>query len=174
MVNGPNGEAVHINRVAHAIAARHDGLWLSRDGRLNASNAAVQNAIAREVANVMAGGAGGIVHVPRAPLPASAAQACLDGRAAGGALTLIHDPDATIASDAETIAATFRLPPATARVVEALMRGEDAKAYAERTDVSYETVRYHLKSAFARTGARSQARLFQLVTRALAELRGRL
>ena len=81
-------------------------------------------------------------------------------------LILVHDPDAR-AFAPETIVTVFGLPPATARLVSALAQGDDAVAYGKRHGLSYDTVRYHLKTAFARTGARSQARLLQLITRAL-------
>jgi DNA-binding CsgD family transcriptional regulator len=71
---------------------------------------------------------------------------------------------------ASTLVTIFGLPLAAARLVAALVQGEEAKDYAAKNGLSYETVRYHLKVAFARTGARSQSRLLQMVTKALSNL----
>ena len=179
---GPS--VAHVNQAARSIVARADGLWLDRKGWLHAKDRSAGHPISGHIRDVLAGGAGGVVRVPRsslrgyvvlvAPLPA-----CSEFRPEAaapnqvGVLILIHDPDAETAGGAETIAAIFGLPMGAARLVEALMQGEDPKDYASRRGLSYETIRYHLKSAFARTGARSQTRLMQLVTRALSELGGR-
>lgn len=130
-----------------------------------------------------AGGAGGIVCVPRreearpyavlaAPLPAGAALAGAD-RGAPSLLVVIHDPDARSAAAPESIAAIFSLPDATARLIAALAEGVEAKSYAEQQGITMDAVKFHLKTAFAKTGLRSQARLLQAVARALADLSAR-
>jgi DNA-binding CsgD family transcriptional regulator len=70
----------------------------------------------------------------------------------------------------ETIAAIFALPIATARLVAALADGADVKSYAEQQGITTDAVKFHLKTAFAKTGLRSQTRLLQAVARALADL----
>ena len=70
---------------------------------------------------------------------------------------------------AREIARLFGLPIGPAGVVAALAGGDDLKSYAKKRGLSYNTVRYHLKTAFARTGVRTQSRLVQRVTRALTE-----
>ena len=89
------------------------------------------------------------------------------GRA--GCLVLIHDPDLQFPAEAREIARLLGLPMGPARVVAALAGGDDLKSYAEKRGLSYNTMRYHLKTAFARTGMRTQSRLVQRVTRALTE-----
>ncbi len=176
-----DGLVAHVNAAALAIAAREDGLWFDRKGLPHAVDRAAERLLTRYRLDVMAGGAGDIVRLPRrdqrqpyallvAPLPASAA---LSAGTQRGVLFLFHDPDMQSANMAQTIASIFQMPQGAALVVAALMEGEDAKTYAEKRNISYETVRYHLKTAFERTGMRSQGRLMQLVTRALSELRGR-
>lgn len=174
-----DNSTVHVNRAALAIAARGDGLWLDRKGLLHAKDQAAERSIGRHINAVLAGQAGGVVRAPRngarpygvlvAPLPSGSAFGDEPGGAGRGVLILIHDPDAQLAGTEEAIAAVFGLPMGTARLIAALVRGEELKDYAARHSLSYETIRYHLKSAYARTGARSQARLLQLVTRALTE-----
>jgi GAF domain-containing protein len=178
-----DGAVAHVNPAARAVAARGDGLWFDRKGLVHAVDGAAERLLARCRLNVLAGGAGEIVRVPRrehrqpyallvAPLPAGA-ELTADVSAQRGVLILIHDPDMRSVDTAQIIASIYQMPQGAAQMVAALIEGEDAKTYAEKRKISYETVRYHLKTAFERTGARSQSRLMQLVTRVLTELRGR-
>jgi DNA-binding CsgD family transcriptional regulator len=64
----------------------------------------------------------------------------------------------------------FRLPLGSATMLAALAAGEDLKDYAERAGISMNTVRFHLKTAYARTGIRRQSELVRLVTAALRDL----
>ena len=180
VVIGGDGAVMHVNRAALEIAARGDGLWLDRTGLPHAADQAAERALSASRHAVAAGQAGGVVRVPRrsggppyavlaAPLPAGTGLGGATDAARAGMLVLVHDPDAR-AFAPETIVTVFGLPPATARLVSALAQGDDAVAYGKRHGLSYDTVRYHLKTAFARTGARSQARLLQLITRALDDI----
>jgi DNA-binding CsgD family transcriptional regulator len=183
IVLGSEGGEIHVNSAAREIAARNDGLWLDRTGALHAAERGADRALMRICADVRAGGAGGIVRVPRreearpyavlaAPLPAGAAIAGAD-RGAPSLLVVIHDPDARSAAAPESIAAIFSLPDATARLIAALAEGVEAKSYAEQQGITMDAVKFHLKTAFAKTGLRSQARLLQAVARALADLSAR-
>lgn len=179
VIIGAEHTAVHVNVAARALAARKDGLWFDRQGILHANDRLAEQTLLKLFADVASGGSGGIVRLPRsearpsyallvAPLPASVG---LEHETQGhGALVLIHDPDHRATDVTGTIVTIFGLPTATARLISALVQGEDAKAYSDRLGLSYETVRHHLKVAFARTGARNQARLLQMVTRALSNL----
>jgi DNA-binding CsgD family transcriptional regulator len=183
IVLGSEGGEIHVNSAAREIAARNDGLWLDRNGALHAAERGAERVLVRICADVRAGGAGGIVCVPRreearpyavlaAPLPAGAAIAGTDC-GAPSLLIVIHDPDARIAAAPESIAAIFSLPDATARLIAALAEGVEAKSYAEQQGITMDAVKFHLKTAFAKTGLRSQARLLQAVARALADLSAR-
>jgi hypothetical protein len=183
IVLGSEGGEIHVNRAAREIAARNDGLWLDRTGALHAAERGAERVLLRICADVRAGGAGGIVCVPRreearpyavlaAPLPAGAAIAGTD-RGAPSLLIVIHDPDVRIAAAPESIAAIFSVPDATARLIAALAEGVEAKSYAEQQGITMDAVKFHLKTAFAKTGLRSQARLLQAVARALADLSAR-
>jgi hypothetical protein len=174
------GIATHVNRAAREIAARADGLSLDRNGMPHAADRRVDNDIARTCANVRSGGSGGIIRVPRknarpsyvlliTPLPSIAASFAADPLRPS-TLVVIHDPDASVADEPETVAAVFGLPIGTARLVSALANGEDAKSYAERHDISMNAIKFHLRIAFARTGLRGQTRLLQAVSRALSDL----
>jgi PAS domain-containing protein len=174
-----DGAEIHVNRAAREIAARGDGLSLDRKGALLCADRAAERSIAQLRADVRSGGAGGIARVPRrdgtayavlaAPLPRTASFGRLDTKAPD-LLVLIHDPDARSATTPETIATIFALPIGTARMVAALADGEETKAYAERLGITMDAVKFHLKTAFAKTGLRTQARLLQAVARALTDL----
>ena len=83
---------------------------------------------------------------------------------------VIHDPLSQPQPVAATIGVLFGLPQATANLVAAIAAQEELAAYAERTGVSMNTVRYHLKTAYARTGVKRQSELVRLVTAALRDL----
>lgn len=177
VITDRDGATVHVNRAAYAIAARNDGLSLGRTGCLHARDRKAERLLVQARMLVAESGAGEVVRVPRsedhepyavlvAPLPRGVTEA---PDAAPGCLTLIHDPDVQFPDMAAEVARIFGMPAGAARLVAALAKGDDLKGYAERHALSYETVRYHVKTAFARTGTRSQSRLLQRVTRALTE-----
>ena len=89
-------------------------------------------------------------------------------------LMIIHDPEANVKSPLDIIATAFDLPPRTAELVLALSQGEAPNEFAERRGISINAVKYHLKTAFARTGFRRQSELSKAVARALAELGRRM
>ena len=166
-----SGECRHVNGAARTIVARGDGLRFDRKGVLHACDRTADRALTRTRGGLADGR---IVRVPRpAGREAYAVLLAPLGRElfAGGAgcLVLIHDPDLQFPSVAREIARLFGLPMGPARVVAALAGGDDLKSYAKKRGLSYNTVRYHLKTAFARTGVRTQSRLVQRVTRALTE-----
>ena len=71
-----------------------------------------------------------------------------------GVLILIHDPSVRPPPAPQIIGELFNLPPGTAALLAALAAGDDLAAYAERNAISMNTVRFHLKTAYTRTGAR--------------------
>lgn len=59
----------------------------------------------------------------------------------------------------------FRLTPAEARLVQALMTGVSLRAYADDTRISVETARTQVKSVFSKTGTSRQSELIALLNR---------
>ncbi len=172
------GTSIHVNRAALTLAKRKDGLWFDRKGHPHATDRVAEHGIVKHLHDAASGGAGGIVRAARrderppyalliAPLAKTTELAPSHSH---GTIVLIHDPDSKTSDMANTLVTIFGLPLAAARLVAALVQGEEAKDYAAKNGLSYETVRYHLKVAFARTGARSQSRLLQMVTKALSNL----
>ncbi len=179
IVIGEGDAALHVNRAAREMAMRQDGFALDRRGIPHAASTDIDRRLEALRRDAAQGGSGGIVRLPRrgggppyavlvAPLPAGTGFDGTSPRAS--VLVLVHDPDSAVPDAPDVVARAFGLPPATARLVAALANGEEPKDYAERSRITYDTVRHHLKIAFSRTGVRSQSRLLQLVARAIAEL----
>ncbi|MEO5758653.1 MAG: hypothetical protein ABIQ51_17530 [Mesorhizobium sp.] len=174
------GRSLFVNAAARKMARAGDGLSIGRGGRLFAANRAANNRLAELENDVRAGGAGGVARAPRAagkpPYGIMVAPFFLDDGVDGsrsrprGVMFIIHDPLLKAQSDARTIGALFGLPKGAAQLVAAIAANEDLQAYADRTGISMNTVRYHLKTAYSRTGVRRQSDLVRLVTTALRDL----
>ena len=63
----------------------------------------------------------------------------------------------------------LNLPKGAAKVIVALAGDEDLKSFAEREGVTIHTARFHLHTALARTGTRSQAELVRIAVRLLRD-----
>src|SRR5665213_3270361 len=174
----PDGPALFVNRSVRLMAEAGDGLALDRNGHLIAADRNAAKRLLAVGADVLRGGAGGIVRIARlsgrapyvvlvARLPSENELVPAMGR---GILVAIHDPAGPAASSPQRIADLLDLPHGAARLICALLDGEDLKRYGERAGISINTVRFHLKTAFARTGARSQAELVSQALLALNDL----
>ena len=80
-------------------------------------------------------------------------------------LLLITDPGEDRALDTKTLQKMFQLTPSEIRVSSALAKGLDTQQIASENGVGADTVRYHLKSIFAKTSTRHQAQLVSLLSR---------
>jgi DNA-binding CsgD family transcriptional regulator len=79
------------------------------------------------------------------------------------AVMIVTDPEAKPRDQTATLAATFGLSPAEARLASRIGRGEELKAIAEAEGIVIETARARLKAVFAKTGTHRQAELAVLV-----------
>jgi hypothetical protein len=172
---GNDGTSIFVNAAARATAAARDGLAVDRFGKLVAADRAAATRLASLQSDVVRGGAGGVAIVPRpsglppyavlvSPLPAR------DDLFPPGLLLAIHDPTRRPTATADRIAQLLHVPPGAARLVQALLEGLDLKEYADRAGISINTVRSHLKVAFARTETRSQADLMRRTLSVLNDL----
>ena len=166
LIGRSDNGTIFVNRAARTVAALGDGLSLDRLGRPVVKNAAAAASLARVEADVLRGGPGGIVRVPRpsgrrdyvlrvSRLPGG----CGEEMAGHGVLYAIYDADSQGKSCEVTMASMLGVPPGPAKVVAALLDGHDLQSYAADAGITINTVRCHLKTAFALTGARSQADL---------------
>lgn len=175
------GGVVFVNAAMRTMARRADGLSLDRMGRPLPANLAARQRLGALLNDVANGGAGGTLAVPRAsgardyvmlvaPSPPAFTDLMWQRRGAADAIILIHDPTSRPRATPEVLAQALHLPPAAARLVAALATDDDLKSFAEREGITIHTVRFHLRTALARTGARTQAELVRLVVRLLRDL----
>ncbi len=173
-----DGPALFVNRAARAAAAARDGLGLDRQGRPVAADRAAATRLVALQADVARGGAGGLVRIPRpsghmpyvvlvSPLPSGDD---LFPNSRGGVLFAIHNPARRPMATEIRIAQLLHIPRGAARVVQAILAGQDLKDYADRAGISVNTVRFHLKNAFAGTDTHSQAELVRVALSALNAL----
>ena len=177
-----SGASLFANRALRAIAQRGDGFSLDRTGRPVLANSDARRRIDALIASVMRGGPGGVMAAPRrpdllpyavlvSPSPASLLEMSGRRRTHSGVLLIVHDSELRLRTDPEILQHAFGLSPASARLVAGLAAVDDLKSYAEREGVTIHTARFHLRTALARTGTRTQAQLVRLAVRLLAEIR---
>jgi PAS domain-containing protein len=174
------GGAVFVNASMQSIAQRADGISLDRAGRPLIASLEARRRFDALLDNLSKGGAGGILTVPRsdgardyamlvAPAPSSLAAMRWDKRGYAGAIVLVHDPVNRPRTPPEVLEQALHLPKGAARLVAALAGDDDLKSFAEREDVTIHTARFHLHTALARTGVRTQAELVRLAVRLLRD-----
>lgn len=172
-----DGAVLFVNRAARAMASACDGIALDRTGRLVLGDHLAARKLAALLAKVNEGG--GLVRVARpsgmpsyvvlvSRLSLGDETAIANGRP--GILLAIHDPSRNVVPVEQQIAQLLHIPLGAAKVVHALLTGIDLKDYADASGLSMNTVRFHLKKAFAGAGARSQAELVRLALSAVHAL----
>lgn len=177
---GSGGRALFVNAAMRAVAQRADGFSLDRVGRPYPVNRAASQRLGALLDNVAKGGSGGILTVPRAdtardyvvlvaPLPSTLAGTGLDAAARDGAIILTHDPERRTRHTVDVLQEGLHLPRAAARLVATLAADGDLKSFAEHEAVTIHTARFHLRTAFARTGARTQTELVRMAVRLLRD-----
>jgi DNA-binding CsgD family transcriptional regulator len=80
-------------------------------------------------------------------------------------LLLLSDPGEERSLDTRTIQKMFQLTPSEIRICTGLAKGLDTQQIATQHGIGPDTVRYHLKSIFSKTGTRHQAELVGLLSR---------
>ena len=162
-----DGAVLFCNHAAHMIAKAADGITLDRAGHPVIAGRPAAAAFAKLRADVMQGGDGGYLRIPRpsGAKPYVTMVSRLPGgmdttlQGAIGILYSILDPGLIKTPPVQVVADVLELPIGAAKLVRALLEGDDLKSYAERASLSLNTVRSHLKVAFARTDTHSQADL---------------
>lgn len=172
--------SLYVNAAAERMARKHDGFAIDAKGRLVVRDRSANNRLDELLKDAKAGGAGGVVRIPREggsqPYVVIVAPLYLDDRPVGtrrgryGTILVIHDPLNRTPPLPELLSEMFALPRSAASLLAALAAGEELRDYAERTGISVNTVRFHLKSAFARTGVHRQSEIVRMATAALRDL----
>ena len=80
---------------------------------------------------------------------------------------IVVDPELSAAPPFEALKALYGLTAAEARLTCGLLKGERLEDYAERTGISMNTARTHLKAVFAKTNTDRQADLVRLFSHRL-------
>ena len=174
----PGGRVVEINTAAERILRANDGISKDREGFLRAARAEPTQRLRELIARAAATGAGngedagGALVLPRpsarrplqvlvAPVGRDSASRWSTARPA--AVVFVSDPEREPALPESRVRRLLGLTRMEARVAIALARGATSNEIAERIGVQPNTVHWHLKQIYSKTGARRQAELVRLV-----------
>lgn len=163
------GILTHANASARAILARGDGLSLDRAGRLIILDSMTRGALTAALRSpptdesrifpvqrigALPPYALRIAKRPSREMGSSRVPACI---------VIVSDPDSQLPDCATLLQTIYSLTPACAKLVSALTQGEEMRTYADRTGISLNTAKFHLKAAFLATGTHRQADLIRQV-----------
>ncbi len=178
------GRVLRANRWAEELISQGDGLAVSR-GRLTARGPDASRALERLIgsaaatSNGRALSPGGWMTAPRAGRRAlsvlvSPLRSSRDGEPERGAaaLVLVGDAERPATAPVDVLRRLFSLSRAEGKVVSLLARGKNPEEIAGELSVQANTIRAHLKSVFAKTGARRQTDIVLLVERTLGRIEG--
>jgi len=171
----PDCKVVFANTVAERSLRASDGLAV-RQARLTTSDPrqepALQEAL-RRASHLSAGTVAppadmlSIRRPRKRPLSVMVspfrADSWVGGLAGASAIVFANDPETRSPPAAKGLARLYRLTPAEARLLDALLQGKRVSEYAERAGISTNTANTHLKQIFAQTETNRQAELMRLV-----------
>jgi DNA-binding CsgD family transcriptional regulator len=184
IVAGPEGQVRFANRAADRLLSRGDVLD-ARSGRIRAARPSYTNALLALIERAAQTGAGaGSIAVDAIAIPCSGDNSQLavvaeplaspHGEALGhapdpGALLFISDSEASTRPSIARLRTVYGLTPAEALLASIIVDGRSLGSAADELGVSQNTVKYHLKAIFEKTGVRRQS---DLVRRVLADVGG--
>ena len=156
------------NPAAEQLLRAGDGV-ATRGGRLYATSPALDARLAAAVSAAALGRGAATLPIARrrADAPLSATISPVGERDHVGvgigplALVLLAAPEAEARISETAVRAAFELTPAEARLAAALCAGRTLGQYASETGASINTVKFHLKSLFAKTGEARQPDLIR-------------
>ena len=112
--------------------------------------------------------AGGVLALPRPEGRPLSLQVCplsphalTLGPSVPAALVIFGDPDATASTSTQAVIELYGLTPAEAKLMSALVEGERLEDYADRQQISVNTVRTQSKQIFSKTGHSRQVDLIR-------------
>jgi DNA-binding CsgD family transcriptional regulator len=171
-----NARVLLMNRTARSMVSRRDGLQVDATGLcgLRLRDTATLRAHIAGAAERTAGRgtlAGGVFRVPR-PLgraaleivvsPISAGHTWCSGEQAVAAV-YVTDPSQIPQQPEATMSRMYGLTPAEAKVAALIGRGLSGRQVADKLEVSYNTLKTHLKRVFVKTGTSNQGTLIRLI-----------
>lgn len=167
------GHVVFANRAARDIAAARDGFSIAPDGlAASASTERVRlRALVDDAVRTSSGeghGSGGTMTISRPSLKrpflvvVAPLSLPLDGEhPAGLATVFISDPEARVETEVEFASRVFGLSARESRVASTFAATGSLDRVAEGLCISRETVRWHLRQIYAKTGTHRQATLLK-------------
>jgi DNA-binding CsgD family transcriptional regulator len=174
---GPDGLVLFVNRAAQAIIESRDGLTIERTGLAGATpreTSRLRTVIAR--ASASARGAwddsGGAVRLPRPSgrrdlalvvTPLAAGNRLNPGIAGATVAAFVSDPEHSPVANEDHLRRLYGLTRAESALAARLASGLTLQEASEHLAVSKNTVRWHLKSVFAKTATRNQSDLMRLI-----------
>lgn len=177
------GHVVFANQAARTIVALHDGLTIAADGLIPASREerhrlrALLDGSVRTTAGegVSAGGAMTIAR-PSMKRPflllVAPLKLPLEHEAPSGMSTIfISDPEAQVESIDELVRRLYGLTATEARVANAFATSGSLDQTAEQLQLSRETVRWHVRHIYRKTGTNRQAALLKLLIQGSSRLK---
>ena len=82
----------------------------------------------------------------------------------------VCDPSSMPSIDASALALAMAISVSSAKLVAALVQGEDLKSYAAKAGISLSTAKFHLNKAFEKTATHRQSDLVRLASTIAGDL----
>jgi len=166
MVIDTRRKLLFANRAAEARLRKAD-LWVARAGLLRLTSSRHQCGFDRAIAELLSGRRRMIRLCPSVGAARSGSVTTLF-RLDPGRIALIETNPACSQGDfGPGLQARFGLTDTEARLVNALIAGDSTRDYAEKTGVTYETARTHLKNAMRKNAWRNQG---EMIVQVMTEL----
>lgn len=162
-----HGQVINSNSLAMALLGEGDGLLIDAGGVLRAQDRGQGREILRliECAALDEARQDEALALNRKSglRPYAVVVSSLSAGAGKGAWVFITDPEKEVEIPQATIMRLYGLTEGEARVVKSLVSGRTPDGVARQLDISVNTVRTHLKSAFGKIGASGQPELIKRV-----------
>lgn len=174
MVLDACGRPLFVNRAASTVVAQRDGLSIT-GGHVEVGRPAERQALRgllHRAAQASAGEslrAGGAMAVSRPSMKrpysilVTPLRLPIASEAEAAATLVVSDPDRPSSLDMRTVTQAYGLSPAESCVVDMLAVGESLERVADRLCLSPDTVRWHVKRIYRKTGTTRLAALVRLL-----------
>jgi DNA-binding CsgD family transcriptional regulator/PAS domain-containing protein len=173
VVTNADGKPLIVNARAEQLLKEGDGLAFDVLG-LRSSNGVLTEQLLDAIAKIgnSRDAHGQRLHLPRKPprlpllveiLPVWRLAPPTAGTSEAAVVIFIREPDAPLTIDAKALSDIYRLTPREAEIAALLAYGSNIATIAAKLGLADGTVRFNLKRAFEKTGARSQAALVALL-----------
>jgi DNA-binding CsgD family transcriptional regulator/PAS domain-containing protein len=172
IVVGPDTRVVHLNAVAEAMQARHEGPYVHY-GRLRARSASTDDELQKSIRGALgvaspASYGSSVVHQRvSSPRPLILHVVPFTSQTRDGeharALVVVVDPDCQPEPTADLLRRAFGLTKAEADVALLVAQGDGLRPIADELSLSMATVKTHLQHVFDKTDTHRQAELVRLL-----------